>query len=385
MSWLLEDAYVTADSIRQGLTITGCNKEMWRALFSALELIPVVGNSAEKIGELLLSLQSDPKKSMREQFLKALTQISEKSADHARAVFMIDPAKYMQKDGAEAWSVVVRDLPSKIKLVFAQRPDDVLVDSETFGRLPNVVRIPERSLDSLDCSAMDELIWLRCRDLPVSIPDVTTAVSRYKGHPFATDAALRLVRAGTPPSLLPSDPSGIAERQWKEICRKGKHAIQVFEAYAVFPVAMPDEAIVSVCELSLADLKSLVADPYLGGLIHQEANGRRIYHAILMDFIRQQVNPAKCEDYHDRLAGMLRSTTSEDRFLRVMLHELRSPIVMISSAADYLRHKPAEGKIERIVDDIEAATDLVIAILENISFLTSSRRRNAVALCPWQG
>ncbi len=377
MSWLMDDANETAESIRQGASITGRNKEMWQALFSSLELLPIIGQPAGKIGGLFLSLHRDSSSSTREQFLETLTHISKNSPKNARAVFIIDPAKYMQKESADAWGLVVRDLPTKIKLVFAQRPDDVLADSETFCKLQNVVRIPEKFLDVLDNSSVEELVQLRCGALTVSIEEVMEAVRRYNGHPFATDAALRLVQAGTSPKSLPHDPSGIAQSQWKEICRRGKEAVSLFEAYAVFPVAIPDEAIESICGINSASLKSLFADNYLGTLMRQESNGKRIYHAILTDYVRQQINPAKIENYHDQLAGLLRSQTREDHFLSILLHGLRAPLVTIQHSTELLQEQNGM-KGNRQLEDIQICVDQMSNLLSNASFFSRSNQSIAV-------
>jgi len=295
MALMMDNAFETAEVIEKSRDATPRRLEQWRAFLN------VFG-----IGDLMLSLRRDTAKNTREQFLERLRLISKRMPKNGRAVFIIDPEKYMQEKSDQSWAIVVKQLPEKIKFIFAQRPEDVLVDSETFGALGNVVCVPQKRLDVLDETAVDELLDLRGAGTGYAVARLREPLARYRGHPYAIQAALDLVQAGTKLKDLPKDPTGIAGAQWRELSKRGKNAIRLFKAYAVLEVAVLEEVVEVVSELDSDTRQSLVADNYLGGLIRREAEGRRIYHAILADYILEQIGEAERKDYHGRAVEVYR-------------------------------------------------------------------------------
>ena len=298
MALMMDNAFEAAQVTEGSFDGTKRRLEQWRSFLNVFNL-----------GDLVLSLRPDPQRNTREQFLERLGKISEKMPGNGRAVFIVDPEKYMQKESDQAWALVVRELPEKVKLVFAQRPEDVLVESETFGRLSNVVRIPERRLDVLSEEDVDELVNCRRENLRVQISDLREVMSRYKGHPYAVGAALDLVGAGTGLEELPrkGEPIRFAELQWKRGCDDGGDgAIELFEAYAILEVGVPDDVAEAVSGLKPAKRKAVLADKFLAGLLREEGYGRRIYHAILADYILGQIGEKEKKEYHGRAAEVYR-------------------------------------------------------------------------------
>lgn len=147
MELMMDHAFEAGHVEERSLDGTHRRLEQWRSLLNVLNL-----------GNLVMSLRRDPAKNARDQFLERLRLISSRMAENDRALFIIDPEKYMQVDSDQCWAVVVRDLPDRIKLIFAQRPDDALYSSEAFGNLKNVFHIPSRSLEPLDSEAVDDLL-----------------------------------------------------------------------------------------------------------------------------------------------------------------------------------------------------------------------------------
>jgi len=275
--------------------------EQWRAFLNVFN-----------IGDLVMSLRRDPQRNTRDQFLERLRLISKRMPSDGRAIFVIDPEKYMQLDSEQSWALVVKDLPDKIKLIFAQRTEDVLVESGTFGRLDNVVHIPPNRLVELGEGEVEELLNLRAGEVGASQKELRGALAGYKGHPFAIQAALDLVKAGTRPSELPQDPAGIAEEQWKKVAQKGTDAVFLFEAYAILEVSVPNEVVEAVSGLGPATRKGLLSDDYLGGLVRKEAGGRRIYHAILSDYILGQTGEDEKTKYHRRAVDIYQKRLKAD-------------------------------------------------------------------------
>ena len=186
-------------------------------------------------------------------------------------LFLLDSEKYMHPDSEEPWTVVVRDLPPRIKLLFAQRPDDFLASSFEFGRLDNVVRIPDGPLDKLDPDAVDELIDLCQQGTSYSTEELSTHLAEAEGHPYVVVGSLDLLLKGSRLDELPSDPGRIAEEQWNKVCDLGEEAERLFQAHAVLEVPVPDDVVREVAELSPPKQRRLLrqeeegCSPNLGG------------------------------------------------------------------------------------------------------------------------
>ncbi len=289
MALIMDNAFEAAQIEDGSFSGTAHRLEQWRSLLNVINL-----------GDLVMSLRRDPAKNTRDQFLERLQLISKRMPENGRAIFIIDPEKYMQKDSDQSWAIVVKGLPDKIKIVFAQRTEDVLVESTTFTALDNISRIPEKRLDVLEEQAVDELLDKRVIEMDYSVTEVRKILSKYKGHPYALQGALDLLKAGTKLEELPQDTTGIAAAQWKELCKRGKDAIRLFKAYAILEEGIPDEIVTAVSELDNNTLHCVLADNFLGGLLREEGYGKRVYHAILADYILDQINITEKKEYHNR-------------------------------------------------------------------------------------
>jgi tetratricopeptide (TPR) repeat protein len=302
---MLAHAYDAAAQTEGSFAPTERRRKQRQALSNVL--VPV-----RILVELGRSLIHEPARDVRDRFLKRVELVSRRLPHNGRAVFVVDPEKYMAPNSDEAWAIVAGRLPPKVKLLFAQRPEDVLVNSQAFNTLENLVKIPGGGLEGLDQDAVDELIIARAPDTALPPDVLRDAVAPYKGHPYAVDAALRLIEAGTPPSDLPPDPDGIAEAQWTKACALDERAIALFEAYAVLEVGVPDEVAEAVSGLSSKTRRHLLANAFLKGLLRDEAEERRIYHAILADYIRKQIEPGEADEYHERAIETYRARLSAE-------------------------------------------------------------------------
>jgi len=281
-----------------------------RQRLALFKLVPKVS----EIAELVRSLRRDEKKNARDQLLEKLNLISKRMADNARAIFVIDSEKYMADGSADAWRLVVENLPDKIKFLFAQRPDDVLAASDEFAAL--AVRIPQESLSTLEERAVEDLIQARAPELKQPISEVRSAVKRYRGHPYAVAGALDLLADDQDITDLPADPTpeGIAESQYRRVCGEhGENAIKLFEAYAMLEVAVPDDIVQPVSGLSPTAQKALLANRFIAGLLWNEPDEtRRIYHSLLADHVHGQISPDHRGDYHRRAVDAYRKRLKAD-------------------------------------------------------------------------
>ena len=301
MALMIDNAFEAAQIEDGSFSGTARRLEQWRSLLNVINL-----------GDLVMNLRRDPAKNTRDQFLERLQLISKRMPKNGRAIFIIDPEKYMQKESDQSWAIVVKDLPEKIKFVFAQRSEDMLIESETFGALGNILRIPERNLGVLEEQAVDELLDKRITEIDYTVTEVRKILSKYKGHPYALQGALDLLKAGTKLEELPQDPTGIASAQWKELRKRGKDAIRLFKTYAILEVGVPDEVVSAVSKLDIDTIQSVLADNFLGGLLREEGYGKRIYHAILADYVVGQISDAEKKQYHSRAVEVYRECLHRD-------------------------------------------------------------------------
>jgi tetratricopeptide (TPR) repeat protein len=210
---------------------------------------------------------------------------------------------------------VVKNLPDKVKFVFAQRPEDELVKGRAFKGLKNICYIPDGRLGALKESDVGELVRLRANDVGKSGNVLKKAVKRYKGHPYAIVGALDIVKKTKSVENLPQDPTpeAIAEAQWERICDTGDQGIKLFESYAILEVGVPDDVVQKVSGLSATTRKRLQNDSYLRGLLREEGAGKRIYHAILADYILGQIGETEKNQYHSRAVEVYRGKLAEAR------------------------------------------------------------------------
>ena len=296
LALMMDHAYQAAAVKQKSLDPTAGRSEQWRALLNVINL-----------GDLVMSLKRDETKNTRHQFIERLELISDRMPQNARAIFVIDPEKYMQKESDQAWAIVIRSLPPKIVLAFAQRPEDVLAQSSVIRQCPNAYRIPGHDLDSLDSASVSELIEVRSRDLGRELAELERAVARYRGHPYAVSAALDLIEDGVSPESLPPDPTGIAEAQWERAIQKTSEAVRLLQAYAILEVPAPDDLVERVGQVGPAVRKSLLADPLLAMLVRREPGGRRIYHSLLADHVSGQMADDETRTCHQRAAEAYRA------------------------------------------------------------------------------
>jgi tetratricopeptide (TPR) repeat protein len=302
MALMMDNAFEAASTEPGSFDKVPQRIQQWKALLNVI-----------KIGDLVMSLRRDPQRNTREQFLSRLGLISKRMPENGRAVFIIDPEKYMQKESDQSWAIVVKQLPEKIKFVFAQRPGDVLVGSETFDALDNVVCVPGERLDVLEEEAVDELLTQRIKGIKYTVTEVREVLSRYEGHPYALGAALDLIEGGIELEELPEkpEPTQFAAVQWNKVSNISEDAIGLFKAYAILEVGVPDDVVEAVSKIDSNTRLHLVADKYLCGLLREEGEGLRIYHAILADYIVGQIGEGERKEYHGRAVEVYREKLAE--------------------------------------------------------------------------
>jgi tetratricopeptide (TPR) repeat protein len=308
MELMMDNAFEAARTSEGSCDLTDRRRAQWAALFKAV--LPKGGD----LVDLIASLWRDPQKHTREQFLERLRLISKRMGPEGRALFVVDPEKLMCSGCADSWRLVTRELPDKIKFLFAQRPEDELINSSSFMALDNVVRLPAEVLGVLATEEVDDLVRLRADEVGQPPLALQTALNRYEGHPYAIQAALEIVKETRRIEDLPQDPTneGIAATQWQQVCRTAD-AIRLFEAYAILEVAVPRDTVQAVSSLDAPTIKQLLSEPYLSGLLREEGQGQRIYHSILADHVRGQIGQAEQQALHTQAVLVYRTSLREAR------------------------------------------------------------------------
>ncbi len=306
MALMMDNVFEAAQTSKGSFDMTDRRRAQWMALLRAI--VP----KGREMAELLASLRRDPQRHTREQFLERLRLISKRMGPQGRALFVVDPEKLMCPGCADSWRLVTRELPEKVKFLFAQRPEDELIGSNSFMAMENVVRLPAEPLGVLATEEVDDLVRLRAGEVGQPALALQDAVHRYQGHPYAIQAALDIAKKTKSIEDLPQDPTneGIAARQWQQICHTAE-AIRLFEAYATLEVAVPRETIQAVSGLDAHAVKRLLSDSYLRGLLREEGQGKRIYHAILADHVRDQIGQAEQQALHARAILVYRTRLKE--------------------------------------------------------------------------
>lgn len=303
---MINDAFHAAEMVEGSFDATALRRKQWYTLFETI--VP----KGEQLSKLIQSFAREENRPTREQFLERLRLISEKMKDNGRAVFVIDPLEYLDEEKdiyGEEWAVVVRELPKKIKFIFAQRPEDVLARYRKFSHLSNVIMIPAKKLGNLEEQAVDKLLDLRASETEYNVGELRRELARYEGHPYALQGALNLLATGTKLKELPDDPTeqGIIEEQCEKICKFGKSAIQLFKSYAILEVMVPDDVASSVGEVEENEQLALLnSNIYLKKLLHEEGQSKRIYHLLLAKYILSQMSEAEKKKYHKRAVDVYR-------------------------------------------------------------------------------
>jgi len=381
------DAAVSGGAVKN----PGRRKKQWLALLKTM--VPKGGGMAE----LAKSLGWDVARNTREQFLERLGLISRLMPENGRAIFVVDPEKYMCKDSDQDWAIVVRGLPERIKFVFAQRPEDVIAGSEVFEALDNVVMIPEGGLGPFDEAEVVELAGASLANegaqQKIEIKEWAKESDRV---PYTVGGAVRLLgesSIGADELAKYLTEEEIVKAEWRGICDKGDEAKELFEAYAVLEVGVPGDVVEVVSRIDAMARMRLEKDRFLRGLLREEEGGKRIYHAILADFVLDQIGQQEKEAYHSRAVGVYRgklaqakkeqrkpdelsavrlaehvlATHGEKAFVEAFVNECTQPLVNLGLL------DAAMGLSERGLGVVEKGSGWEAAILGNLGLLHTNK------------
>jgi tetratricopeptide (TPR) repeat protein/energy-coupling factor transporter ATP-binding protein EcfA2 len=313
------------------------------------------------IGDLIEALLRRPGLRTHEKFLAALKLLSSRLSTGDPFIIFVDPDPYLSAGSVSAYRAIAEGLPPKIKLVIAQRPDDEIINNHDFNALPNVVRIPDGELRTLDEKAIHEFVDRASPAVNFPKEIVLKAMEQYNGHPYGVAAALQLLVDGVQIADLPSDPTPkkVAISQWQRIRDKGPDAVSLFRAYAVLEVPVQHDVVIQVSNITSESYSSLTGNNYLASLIRKEGNGDIIYHSILSNHILNDLSINDAHPYHERACKVYRArlnaNTKPDQlsalrlavhekvahgdasFVECFLHECSKPLRTLGLLEDFIR------------------------------------------------
>jgi len=296
--------------------------EKFRGLLKGVGAFPGLGAS-KSLGELLELLLPQDKRFARDRFLQFLGYASHLLKGHQRLVLMFDPEKYLDKSVEADWGSLARDLPDKVTILFAQRPDDVLAESQTLVVAPKVTRIPEGGVGSLSRSESDRLItrtwetrevWRALSEAPPE--DLLTAFWQYKG--WALPLTIALGQLPQAPAALdellkaanstPKEITGLLKLLYKAAVEDDGDALKMLRGLAILgcPTSCARlAALYPEANLDETDLLSLSLQADVAKCLRQEEGEQLdLFHATFGEFILAQLSGDTRRDLHRRAAAL---------------------------------------------------------------------------------
>ena len=318
MDLMMRNAFETASDAEGSFVPTEKRQKQWRALLKVAGIVPGV----DELATLIASLKHDPARFIRDQFLTRLNLLSNRMPTDGRAIFIIDPGKYLAPNTADAWRLVIQDLPPKVILVIGQRPDDEIakdLDGD-LGALDNLEQLPPEPLGALDDDAIAEFAQsASIQGLTAS--QILAAIKPYGGYPFSLGAALKLLEDGLSPEDLPNErgpksPTAFARKLWSRVKQEhGTDAIKIFEALAILEVAAPKAVVRETAAIDAPTMNALLAQPLIASLLREEDAGDepgfRLYHALFADEIKSGIDEPN--HYHTRAITELRTRLNREK------------------------------------------------------------------------
>ncbi|MDX2147390.1 MAG: tetratricopeptide repeat protein [Planctomycetota bacterium] len=168
----------------------------------------VFGPKGTALGEMLASLIRNKTLAGFQWFTEYLKIASKALKDRQRYVILIDPNRYLLKESHLAdWISLAEQLPPRVRVVVAQRPDDVLAKSNEARQW--IRQLPSADLGDLSNQEIANIYLAERREgrLKAVFPQMTEqearslaaeAFRKYHGYPIAHDFVLRRMSAERP-------------------------------------------------------------------------------------------------------------------------------------------------------------------------------------------
>ena len=305
-----------------------------------LPSLPGLGE-AESLSGLIQILLPDDKRPPREKFVIFLRYAASRLKDGQRLVLIFDPDKYLDKSQEPDWSSLARDIPDRVTVLFAQRPDDVLAESEALLTSPKMQRIPEEPLGHLPREKSDELIaagWQQkdgWRKLAAKPPADLRQVlwDKYDGWPLPLTMVL---------DDLPQEPEALEELmaaaqdmpkrlrdllslRYGKAAAEGDDAVRLLQGLAVLDRPATAERVAALCGegCTAAGLTAAANQPAVTKCLSPGGKGLLdLFHATMGECVLDQMSDDAKRDLHRRAASLYEEDLEKNKSDREALDRL---------------------------------------------------------------
>ena len=218
------------------------------------KLLRAMLKSVPGAGTMLAALIADVKKPGWLRFIDYANALSACLAPRGeRYVLLIDPDRAMDEGQADEWLSVAARLPEVVRLVIAQRPDDVIAAHPESQRLFQTVKLDDLDEDSIAEWYEAEFVGGRLAeftgrwsgDVRLRLPRV--AFARYGGYPVAHDAVVRLLATKPLDKPLeavqswPRELEALMDMLFKRLAACGEARLRAALTLQVFQIPTPLE------------------------------------------------------------------------------------------------------------------------------------------------
>ena len=282
----------------------------------------------------LFGLMPKDVRSVREILRDFLAEVSGKMKEYQRLVVICDPQLNPDDDLdtsiAADLADLLRYLPSKVKLVFSQRQEDCLIQSELINRSNTTRKIPKRQLGHLTIIDSNELIdkeWLRRANWqafsPTS-PDELKEIlwDKYKGYALALTIALEELLDEPMPidellvsaNEMPQELLELLRRRYRQAA-KSEEAVVILRALAIYSYPIMPSRLAELCcseQISRERVVSALADTKsLRCCIITDVKGAvYLFHSTFASVIKNEITEERAREIHFKAAKLFASDLS---------------------------------------------------------------------------
>lgn len=263
------------------------------------EKLKLLLKSIPKIGEYIASFVEDQKQPAWLRFRDLVNLIGNNLDATDRLVFLVDPKHEMQAGQDNDWLALAGELPGRVRIVIAQRPDDVLAGNPEagmkLGRIPTQGSLGELSEGEVEDLYAKEMAVGRLKALAATWPEdarrdlAKAAFARYRGYPVAHGAVVNLLFQDTPADPIaeikawPQEVEALMEMLFQRLARQGEDLLNAALVLAVFSVPVPPEYWAKAAGKSTAWLTAALADPKFAMFVAKDQQGYTPYHSLFTE------------------------------------------------------------------------------------------------------
>lgn len=261
------------------------------------------------VGPLLAALVHEDRRPAWARFIDYLAGLSGVLREpDDRFVLIVDPDLGMQGAQADEWLTIAGKLPRCVRLLIAQRPDDVMAsESEArrrFVMIPAKGLVPDLDRDAIKLWYEREYASGRLLEVARGWPESTrwqlpvAAYERYRGYPVGHDAVLRLLSGDVmtdPVGAIGTWPTSLRELMdalFESLARQGENHLRLVLALQVFSVPIDKDMWAKVAGISTERLMHELADTKLTRFLSTQDAWYALFHPLFGERVEEELTNA---------------------------------------------------------------------------------------------